>query len=148
MYSNKTGTHGWENLGGYLTSSPSAMSFTDSLGYAVVVNGRGGDGGLWHKVYSEMYAGGWYDDGGQLLPGTGSATCAYFDFATGMNHQLYLKWARGDWQSLGGYLTSSPAAVRHAYAKVDVFARGGNGTLWSKWTDDLGRTWSNWYKID
>ena len=46
------------------------------------------------------------------------------------------------WQSLGGYLTSSPAATSSTSGAVDVFVRGGdNGLWWKHWN---GQDWSAW----
>jgi hypothetical protein len=48
-----TGSTGWVNLGGYLTSSPAATSPANGV---IDVFVRGGDNGLWQKAYNN----GWY----------------------------------------------------------------------------------------
>ena len=53
----------------------------------------------------------------------------------------------GQWESLGGYLTSSPAAVSRSAGKITVFVRGSSGSLWSMSTTDGGATWSGWNEI-
>ena len=36
----------------------------------------------------------------------------------------------GGWESLGGYLTSGPAATSWAPQRIDVFARGGHNQVY------------------
>jgi hypothetical protein len=49
------------------------------------------------------------------------------------------------WQSLGGVLTSSPAASASAAIREDVFARGTDGALWQKtWN---GTAWGQWQPL-
>jgi hypothetical protein len=48
-----------------------------------------------------------------------------------------------EWESLGGVITSDPAAIGRGH-RVDVFARGTDGALWSKfWAGN----WSGWYSL-
>jgi len=81
-----------------------------------------------------------------------------FVFAQGYNGQLWAfspnvnigGGATGTWVSLGGVLTSGPAAVSQGYNsitgldQVTVFVRGSDGFLYSKTTIDDGATWSAW----
>lgn len=64
-----------------------------------------------------------------------------------MNGSLYHKWvevnAMSNWESLGGYLTSSPAATMSG-ATMDVFARGGSSDLWQK---SYNNGWYDWTSI-
>ena len=53
----------------------------------------------------------------------------------------------GTWKSLGGVLTSDPAATSSATGHIDVFVRGSDGLLWVKNTTNGGTSWSNWHKI-
>jgi len=135
------GLHNWQSLGGYLTSSPAANAY-NNLNYRLVC-ARGGDGALWQREYLNNAWSSWTSQGGQLLPGTGPATCPYGEgwgtFVIGMNHALWLRqgaqWGSlgTQWGSIGGYLTSSPGAtgrVVEAGAYADVFARGRDGALW------------------
>jgi thiol-disulfide isomerase/thioredoxin len=50
-------------------------------------------------------------------------------------------------RSLGGYLTSSPAATSSDPAAIAVFVRGGNGALYERTTADGGKTWSAWASL-
>jgi len=149
-YNGETSTWNyWRSFGGKLTSSPAAQSYgTDSID----VLARGGDGALWDKLTRDNGASwAWYKIGGGLLAGTGpTAGAGWFRFfVTGNNHALYyMPW--GDtqgWQSLGGYLTSSPAAASHSTNAIDVFVRGGNGNIWSRYSVNGGASWSLWYEI-
>jgi len=141
---------GWKSLGGYLTSSPAGASYGSNM---FVIAARGGDGAVW-RMYT--LDGGtswhpWVSCGGRLLqgtspavvsPATGGANVAVI----GTNNALYW-WTGTSWTSLGGYLTSSPAAASHSTNVVDVFARGGDGNIWSLGTMNHGDNWSPWYKI-
>ena len=49
--------------------------------------------------------------------------------------------------SLGGRLTSDPAAICVYGTAIDVSVRGGDGALWSMNTANGGASWSKWYKI-
>ena len=52
------------------------------------------------------------------------------------------------WKSLGGYLTSDPAAVSWGLNRIDVFARGSNGQLIHRWlSGDFEPKWSNWESL-
>ena len=49
------------------------------------------------------------------------------------------------WESLGGTITSAPAAVRRTSGVTDVFARGGGGALW--WRQYDGTKWLPWTSL-
>jgi len=49
------------------------------------------------------------------------------------------------WQSLGGYLTSAPAATSPTSGAVDVFVRGTDNALW--WRHWSGQDWSTWTSL-
>ena len=49
-----------------------------------------------------------------------------------------------DWESLGGVITSGPAASSWANGRLDVFARGTDSALWHKWFDG---GWSDWESL-
>jgi len=95
--------------------------------------------------------------GGILAPGTGPAVCAQdansLDvFVQGADHALWHKHYQlgsgwGNWESLGGVLTSAPAATSMASGTVNVFVRGGDGALWQKYTTDGGSHWSAWQSL-
>jgi hypothetical protein len=91
--------------------------------------------------------------GGKLLPGKGPAVVydGYYIryLVTGTNHQLYY-WHATIWDpSLGGYLTSAPAAASQRTDFIDVFGIGKVSDFWSRWTQNSGSgaTWNPWYKI-
>jgi len=152
--STKTWTS-WMSLGGYLTSDPAVVSTRDSpsdLGkmYAYV---RGGDGALW--TISTVNVGDswstWTKLGGYILPGTGPAAC--FNsieggnniavFVTGGNHAVWHVSSAHGWQALGGYATSSPAAIQDGYlGYLYVYIRGRNGALW-EYDSVVGASWSS-----
>lgn len=55
--------------------------------------------------------------------------------------RTWLNGAWGGWSSLGGVLTSRPAAVSWGPNRLDVFGRGGDGQLWHKWFDGSWHAW-------
>jgi hypothetical protein len=98
----------------------------------------------------------WSTIGGQLASGTGPAVCAQnansIDvFVQGTDHVLYYtywdgtKWSA--WKSLGGSLTSSPAATSTSAGVIDVFARGSSGSLYEKTSTNGGGSWSAWTSL-
>ena len=65
-------------------------------------------------------------------------------FVRGNDNTLQHTWYDGDWhdwESLGGTLTSSPAAVSWGSSRIDIFTRSTNNTLAHKWFDG---GWSDW----
>ena len=144
----------WVNLGGYWTSDPSA---TSSNSGSVVVCARGDDGAFWWNYVMDggVTAPQWYSSGGQLLAGTGVAAFSSGEWdgewacfaAVGTNHQLYWYTTSATWQSLGGYLTASPAGASTSAGVFDVFARGSNGALYEKTSTNGGGTWGAWASL-
>jgi len=151
----------WMSLGGKLTSDPAAAALSplaDSAG-PVDVFARGGDGALWARNTVDGGAtwSNWYKIGGQLLAGTGPAAYGSvfaFDnrvgwFVIGMDHALWHAWndntGTHNWENLGGYLTSSPAATVGDSSQLDVFARGVNGALWTR--EFQTTTWTAWLSL-
>ena len=152
----KTST-GWQKIGGYATSSPAAAADDYTGNYYAYV--RGGDGALW-QCYVPTTT--WAKIGGNILAGTSPAASADYHgravFVIGTNHALWwISWyqnGQSAWQSLGGYLTSSPAATYRWLTAftytVDVFGRGGDGALWWRSGATPGSsayTWSSWTSI-
>jgi hypothetical protein len=145
-------TGNWTSLGGQLNSSPSAASRDPGV---IAVWVRGTNGALYEKYTTD---GGtswssWSNEGGQLAAGTGPGACAWPGyesvFVEGTNGALYWKsfnvtsgWS--GWASLGGVLTSSPAAA-YRDGWIDVFVRGTNGAVYLDecWTPS--NSWSGWY---
>ncbi|HWJ66757.1 MAG TPA: hypothetical protein VNT31_08775 [Nocardioides sp.] len=48
------------------------------------------------------------------------------------------------WESLGGTITSDPAAASWGPGRLDVFARGTDTALWHRWYDG---SWHNWESL-
>jgi len=153
-YQSGSGWSAWQSLGGRLTSAPAAASRSAGK---IDVFVRGTDGALWSKATAD---GGtswsnWYKIGGQLLAGTGPAAYEWGGarigvFVTGTNKALYHisydasgPWS--SWQSLGGTLTSSPAATSPTSGVIDVYGRGGDGALWSR--EYKNNAWSSWSSL-
>ena len=147
----------WTSLGGTLTSGPASTSFRAGYMY---VYARGTTGALyarWTGDGADTWTP-WYQPivGSNLLAGTGPAVCsAAADtqdlVATGANGALYwshwtLSTGYKPWTNLGGKLTSSPAIVSMAPGYLQVYGRGNDGALWSRWSGDGGATWTQWYK--
>lgn len=91
--------------------------------------------------------------GGRVLYGPAAASWGgeRIDlFVVGTDAQLFhgfftANGAWGGWEALGGYLTSSPAAVSFTDGTVNVYARGQDNALWTKrWT---GNAWSGWSSL-
>ena len=76
-------------------------------------------------------------------------------FARGEDNALWHKWfkffpdrnvfAWSEWESLGGALTSPPAAVSWGEGRIDVFVRGTDRALWHRWF--TGGDWSRWESL-
>ncbi len=152
-YQSGSGWSGWQSLGGSLTSSPAATSPTSSVTDVFV---RGTDGALWQQTTTNGGSSwsGWTSLGGQIASGTGPAVCtsgsSIYVFAQGTNGELYQKTWTGSWsgwQSLGGSLTSSPAAGSTSAGVIDVFERGTDGALWQQTTTNGGSSWSGWTSL-
>lgn len=149
----------WQNLGGYLTSSPAAAAPTSSSGFYTTANVfvRGGDGAVWVRGYDSHNGGawsGWQKVGGQLASGTAPAAYSYgsrYDIlVTGTNGGMWHNWYSGawsGWENVGGYLTSSPAIGPWPSAQwFAVVVRGGDGMTW--YNDYIDSTWSGWQPFD
>ncbi|MGW5667374.1 hypothetical protein, partial [Micromonospora sp. NPDC003776] len=57
-------------------------------------------------------------------------------FVRGTDNALYHKWydnGWSDWESLGGVLTSAPAAASWGSDRIDVFVGGADEAMWHKW---------------
>jgi hypothetical protein len=129
------------------------LSFYKALGFETVV------ANLQTYYPPTGSAGGWQWSkiGGQLASGTGAAVCAQNTnsldvFVQGADRTLWHTQYRSGsgwsgWQSLGGALTSSPAATSPGNGIIDVFVRGTNGALYEKTTTDGGNTWSTWTSL-
>lgn len=135
--------------------APAAADVVDD-NVAAVANQRGevelfarGDDGA---IYTRMADGGdWTSIGGAASSGPaamvrGDGTLDVF--VRGVNEELFQRSRRGgewsDWISLGGQLTSAPAAVeRKGTANIEVFVRGTDNALHHRWYQP-GSGWSAW----
>src|SRR5665647_2443426 len=128
------------NMPGYVDSSGKPASpITINPNDGAILKSSAGAWGAWKSL------------SGQLLVGTGSAASNWGSartdwFVTGTNHQLYHSWTgHTGWESLGGYLTSSPAATSPTSGVIDVFARGTNGALYTRHYS--GGSWGAWTSL-
>jgi hypothetical protein len=57
-------------------------------------------------------------------------------FVAGTDAAMWHKWYQGawsGWESLGGVLTTAPAAVSWAANRIDTFVGGTDSAMWHKW---------------
>jgi Domain of unknown function (DUF1906)/Repeat of unknown function (DUF346) len=140
----------WEDLGGSLTSAPTAVSWGPGH---IDVFARGGSNQLLHRSFDGGRWSAWESLGGVLTSGPDVAAwgSGRLDvFARGGNNQLvHRSFADGRWSStwehLGGSLTSAPSAVSWASGRLDVFARGSSNQLLHRWFS--GGRWSAWESL-
>jgi hypothetical protein len=128
------------NLGGALTSGVSAVAIADGEFVDESVYGRGTNGAIWHRDFSDGQGtwGPWKSLGGQSF-GAPGATCNGGNpivYVSGTDFQL---WRRGPggWSRQGGDLWSDPAGVAPALgqcpAQEEAFVIGGDDAVW-RWT--------------
>jgi C1A family cysteine protease len=142
------GWHGYENLGGIITSKPSAVSWGADR---IDVVARGTDSAVWHRWWDGAAWRGW-ESLGNTIQGA-PAICSWAPgrldmFAVGTDHKLYHKWFQGGWsgwESLGGMFSSDPCAVSWGPNRIDVFARGMDSAMWHMWWD--GSHWNGWESL-
>ncbi len=80
------------------------------------------------------------------LRGTGMWALGYDGNAPELWQALqdkFVSWSR--WESLGGSLASGPSVASWASGRLDVFARGNDGSLIHKWYD--GSNWLGWESL-
>jgi hypothetical protein len=117
--------HGWQGLGGYLSSFPTA-TVSDS---GLWVGARGGDNGFYaihldHGSWSTWSGYGGYLTSAPWMAGAGSEVDA---FASGGDSGLYvLALPSASWTPLGGGVTSVPVALPGPDG-ISVFVRGTDG---------------------
>ena len=137
--------HGYEGLGGVITSKPSATSWGANR---IDVVARGTDSACYHRWWDGANWQGWESLGGSLqgAPAICSWAAGRLDiFVVGTDHRLYHKWFQGGWsgwENLGGLLSSDPCAVSWGPNRIDVFARGMDSAMWHLWWD--GNHWAGW----
>ena len=81
------------------------------------------------------------------VPSQCSITGGVHKFVRGSDNTLrHYSTATGKWESLGGILTSAPACTARGGTKIDVVARGENGSCYLKeWN---GTQWIDWHPLD
>jgi hypothetical protein len=128
---------------GEVSSSGVALSTLRSGLYAF---GVGTDRQLWYRPVARSV--GWQSLGGVSLYGPAAVTSGTtsFVFVVGGDGALYMRtengYGWGPWTSLGGYLTSSPAAASLGDGHLRVFGRGADNGLWTR--EFAGGSWSAW----
>jgi hypothetical protein len=107
----------------------------------------GSDQALWSRPI-DGGPGGWVSLGGAVRYGPAAVTAGptSFVFVVGTDGGLFYRSGDGGawtpWRSLGGSLSSSPAAASVVGGEVRVFARGQDGGLWSR--ELQGGVWGPW----
>ena len=140
--------HGYESLGGVITSKPSAVSWAANR---IDVVARGTDSAVHHRWWDGAHWLGWESLGGVIhgAPAISSWAAGRLDvFGIGTDHRLYHRWFQGgwsNWESLGGQLSSEPCAVSWGPNRIDVFARGMDSAMWHLWWD--GNHWGGWENL-
>lgn len=153
----------WGQMGGGLTSGPTALTVGDNV--HVLVLGDGAD------VYRCPIARGamafpWcaWTRLGVAPAGRGSftgepaigltAANEYDVFVRGSDNTLWrlpnghlADQNRTDWENLGGYITSPPAAAGRGDGRVDVVALGYDSAVWHMWRANAGTPWSAWTRV-
>ncbi len=144
MWKDSAGTHGWQSLGGPLTSSPAA---TSPMSGVIDVFGRVSNGVAYQREYSNnAWSSSWTSIGGQIASGTGPAACSWGSgrldvFVQGLDGTIWHRSYNGawsDWQSIGGAASSSPAATSRSSGTIDVFVRGSGGDVMWKYISNAG----------
>lgn len=137
--------HGYEGLGGAITSKPSAVSWAANR---IDVVARGTDSAVYHRWWDGSHWLGWESLGGIVhgAPAICSWGAGRLDiFAVGTDHRMYHKWYQGGWsgwESLGGQFSSEPCAVSWGPNRIDLFARGLDSAMWHMAWD--GAHWVGW----
>ncbi len=88
----------------------------------------------------------------KITPASSPAvTDGLYLFVRGSDNALwYNYWTGTTWTaatSLGGNLTSAPAATSPGTSAIDVFVQGTNGAVYEKTTTNNGATWSGWASL-
>src|SRR6266508_1173816 len=141
---------GWENLGGTLSSAPTAVSWAPGR---IDVFARGASNQLLHRSWASGTWSGWENLGGVLssAPDVAAWGSGRLDvFVRGGSNLLYHRWFSGGrwsagWENLGGTLSSAPGAVSWGFGRVDVFARGASNQLLHRSWASGG--WSGWENL-
>jgi hypothetical protein len=146
---------GWESLGGETTAAP-AISSKGSGSLNLFATGT--NRAVWHNWF-DLRVGHW--SGYEPVPGfsataTAPASASWGSgradvFVRGTDNALWHtfyeepSWA-GNWESLGGVLTSAPAVCSRGQGRLDVFVRGIDNQLWQLfYVKGIG--WQGWLPV-
>ncbi len=141
---------GWEALGGVLTTGPDAAAPGNGQ---IHVFAAGVNKMMWRCIYSNG-ACTWSQvpDGASNYDQSGVSPSIYrVDvFARGSDGQLFHRiWngsAWGEWEPLGGFLTSGPDAASWRMSNhLEVFVRGSDNNIYHRW--QYGGGWSGWESL-
>jgi C1A family cysteine protease len=111
--------------------------------HAVEVVGYSDSDGCW--ICKNSWGGDWGENGFFRIAYGQAGIDREFPFWTAGNVVLPASSQWHGWESLGGQLSSAPAAVSWGANRIDVFGRGTDNALWHKWWD--GRAWSGWESL-
>lgn len=151
----------WTSLGGFFSGGPTVLRNSNN---DLVVFGRGADRKIYYKVldkHTDAATSEWIAIPDEFMSPRITVTIdpqgLFHIFALGRDSSVYERrqfangveaiW--GNWTSLGGKLTSDPAAIVDAEGITHLFARGVDGFLWSmtqQLEDDGSLTWVAWQK--
>lgn len=146
------GWTGWTNLGSLWSDGPS-LARRDSTHFDIV--GRSIYGDLYHNVYNTANGTweGWnsigmntYYPAGIAVQGNG---CCCIFVRSDQDGSVIMRWGNGStWYSwgLGNWVNGRPAAVCRGGNKLDVFVRGGDGSIQHRGCDD-NVVWGNWESL-
>jgi hypothetical protein len=137
---------GWKKLGGTVQGTP-AVTYHD--GRFDVFATSPANGAMYHKIYNGKTWGPWASLGGVFGAGNGAGAVyeggRYHVFGithagTAFEKTFNSKW--GDWKTIGGTVTGTPAVTTHG-GSIDLYAQNpnnhhfyqkhNNGTSWSAW---------------
>ena len=112
---------------------------------------RGSDGAVWYATCDSGTWSTWTSIGGAVKSGSSPAVVSWGSgridvFVRGadnkLKHRAWLGTGWGNWEDLGGALTSNPTVCSRMPDSIDVFARGSGNTIW-RLSYNAGN-WSNW----
>ena len=145
-------------IGGVLMASPAATSANKVIEVFV----RGTTGAVYEQVSSDggtTWLLNWINLGGQVAANKGPAATSWASgghietrlFVTGTNNRCYYMTLEDNkptsgWQSLGGILTSAPAATAlSSGSEIGLFVAGTNGNIY--YNHFSGSRWSGWNNV-
>jgi len=141
-----------QSIGGWFTSSAALISWSGYSSLRLDVFARGQAPSSGSTTRTDGLVGNPSEESSRA---TGPAVASWgagrrYVFVTGTDDALYHKSYNGakwsGWQSLGGKLTSSPAATSpFTVGVIDVFVRGADSAVW--WREWNVTVWSSWKSL-